>query len=193
MTFERFTERARYVVTQALDCATQRGDSCVGTEHLLIGLLREEYGVASRVLNVFMVREPEIDAHMTVDEPPDVENPGPLALPVSTTLRKSCEFALREALSLGHNYIGTEHLLLGLVRNDHSPAERLLSQWMGPLGARATADEVRKEVVRTLLADDKSQKHQTVLRVRARLAAARRDRHSVSVPGRMTFTVLEKG
>lgn len=119
--FERFTERARQVIILAQDEARVMKHGEIGIEHIFLGLILEEEGVAARVLSALDV---------TLDEArekvrriiPAVELPVVGQIPFSVLARKVMEGALREALSLGHNYIGTEHLLLALVRDDSTSA-----------------------------------------------------------------------
>jgi ATP-dependent Clp protease ATP-binding subunit ClpC len=141
--FERFTERARQVVVLAQEEARALKHNYIGTEHLLLGLLREEEGVAARVLDALDVSVEEVRAAVvrivgSGEEAPQGQ------IPFTPRAKKVLELALREALSLGHNYIGTEHILLGLVREDEGVAARIL------LDLDAEADKIRGEVMRTL-------------------------------------------
>ena len=96
----------------------------VGTEHVLLGLLREGEGVAARALDALAVSH---DAVRAAVQASSGEGPGsPDGHPFTPRAKKSLELALREALELGHNYIGTEHLLLGIVREGESMAMRIL-------------------------------------------------------------------
>jgi hypothetical protein len=116
-TFERFTPRARHVVSAAEPIAREGGQGHIGTEHLLLALYREPEGVAAQILN---------DSSLTLDKAEDAvrarAEPGPETLPEKPpfTPKAIAVFtsALASALELGHNYIGTEHLLLGLARGD---------------------------------------------------------------------------
>ena len=141
--FERFTERARKVVVLAQDEARHFNHNYIGTEHLLLGLLREDEGVAAQALyslNVVLdeVRE-QVESIVGYGE----EGTGAQA-PFTPRSKKVLELALREALQLGHNYIGTEHILLGLVRESEGVAARVLSN------LDVDPDKVRREVVRRL-------------------------------------------
>src|ERR1700744_5424047 len=93
--FERFTERARQVVVLAQEEARTLKHNYIGTEHILLGLLREEEGLVARIVGS--------GEEVTSGQ-----------IPFTPRAKKVLELALREALSLGHNYIGTEHILLGL-------------------------------------------------------------------------------
>jgi ATP-dependent Clp protease ATP-binding subunit ClpA len=112
--FERFTERARQVVVFAQDEARSLRHNYIGTEHILLGLLREEEGLAARVLDSLDVTAEEVRAHVgrIVGEGDEVVTG---QIPFTPRARRTLELALREALQIGHNYIGTEHILLGLV------------------------------------------------------------------------------
>jgi hypothetical protein len=112
--FERFTERARQVVVLAQDEARALKHNYIGTEHILLGLLREEEGLAARVLESLDITVEEVRAQVAriVGQGDEVTTG---QIPFTPRAKKVLELALREALSLGHNYIGTEHILLGLV------------------------------------------------------------------------------
>ena len=119
--FERFTERARQVVVLAQEEARTLKHNYIGTEHILLGLLREEEGLAARVLESLDITVERVRAQVVriVGSGEEVTSG---QIPFTPRAKKVLELALREALSLGHNYIGTEHILLGLVReNDHLP------------------------------------------------------------------------
>ena len=113
--FERFTEKARQVVVLAQDEAQALGHNYIGTEHLLLGLLREREGLAARVLHSLDVTVEEVRAQVArIVGRGDEVRAG--MIPFTPRAKKALELALREAQALGHNYIGTEHVLLGLVR-----------------------------------------------------------------------------
>ncbi len=141
--FERFTERARQVVVFAQEEARALKHNYIGTEHLLLGLLREEEGVAARVLDDFDVSIEEVRAAVVQVVGSGEEAPQG-QIPFTPRAKKVLELALREALSLGHSYIGTEHILLGLVREEEGVAARIL------LGSEVEAEKVRGEVMRFL-------------------------------------------
>jgi ATP-dependent Clp protease ATP-binding subunit ClpC len=123
--FERFTERARQVIVLAQAEARALKHNYIGTEHLLLGLLREEEGLAARVLASFGVTLEEVRADVAriVGQGEEVEGG---QIPFTPRAKKILELSLREALDLGHNYIGTEHLLLGLLREGEGVAVRIL-------------------------------------------------------------------
>ena len=141
--FERFTERARKVVVLAQEEARHFNHNYIGTEHLLLGLLREDEGVAARALASLNVTLDEVREQVESIVGYGEEGTGAQA-PFTPRSKKVLELALREALQLGHNYIGTEHILLGLVRESEGVAARVLSD----LGVRP--DDVRGELLRML-------------------------------------------
>ena len=123
--FERFTERARQVIVLAQAEARALKHNYIGTEHLLLGLLREEEGLAARVLASLGVALEEVRAEVAriVGQGDELEGG---QVPFTPRAKKILELSLREALDLGHNYIGTEHLLLGLLREGEGVAVRIL-------------------------------------------------------------------
>jgi ATP-dependent Clp protease ATP-binding subunit ClpA len=138
-TFERFTERARQVVVLAQDEARALGHGHIGTEHLFLGLIREGEGLAARVLATLDVtleaaraRVEELDGRG--------ESPPTGQIPFTPNAKKSLELALRQALSFRHNYIGTEHILLGVAA---ASPERLADFGL-------VADQVKVRVVELL-------------------------------------------
>jgi dihydroneopterin aldolase len=141
--FERFTHRAREAVVLAQEEAGRLRHNYIGTEHLLLGLLREDEGVAARALASLGVALEEARERVESIVGYGEEGPGPQA-PFTPRSKNVLELALREALQLGHNYIGTEHILLGLVMESEGVAVRVLSD----LGV--SPDEVRGELVRML-------------------------------------------
>ena len=132
--FERFTERARQVVVLAQEEARSLKHNYIGTEHLLLGLLREEEGVAARVLDGLEVSVEEVRAAVVRIVGSGEESPQG-QIPFTPRAKKVLELALREALSLGHNYIGTEHILAALVEDDEGIPARTLRRIGVDLGA----------------------------------------------------------
>ena len=123
--FERFTDRARRVVVLAQEEARTLDHGYIGTEHLLLGLIREGDGVAARALvslgiSLEAVREQVGEIIGRGQQPP------PGHIPFTPRAKKVLELALREAQQLGHDYIGTEHLLLGLIREGSGVAAQVL-------------------------------------------------------------------
>ena len=123
--FERFTDRARRVVVLAQEEAKSLNHNYIGTEHILLGLIQEGDGVAAKALgelgiSLDAVREQVIDIIGQGQQPPAGH------IPFTPRARKVLEYSLREALQLGHNYIGTEHMLLGLLREGEGVAAQVL-------------------------------------------------------------------
>jgi ATP-dependent Clp protease ATP-binding subunit ClpC len=143
--FEKFTDRARRVVVLAQEEARLLNHNAIGTEHLLLGIVHEGQGVAAQTLQALDIRLAAVRNAIEREVPRGVL-PSVGTLSFSPRAKTSLENALRESLQLGHNYIGTEHMLLGLIRTDDSRAARVLSD----LGA--TFDRVRAQVL-ALLAD----------------------------------------
>jgi len=141
--FDKFTDRARKVLTLAQDEAQRFNHNYIGTEHILLGLVREGEGVAARVLENMNVELPKV---RTAVEFIIGRGDRPVVGEVGLTPRakRVIELAIDEARRLGHNYIGTEHLLLGLVREGEGIAAGVLES----LGVNL--DKVRHEVIRVL-------------------------------------------
>jgi ATP-dependent Clp protease ATP-binding subunit ClpC len=141
--FERFTDRARRVVVLAQEEARDLGHNYIGTEHILLGLLREREGVAARALESLGI---SLDvARQQVGEIIGTGGGMPTGhIPFTPRAKKVLELSLREALQLGHNYIGTEHILLGLVREGDGVGAQVL------VGLGADLPTVRREVVNLL-------------------------------------------
>ncbi len=139
---ERFTQRARKVLSLAHQEAERVHQSSIGTEHLLIGLIEEDGGVAGRVLRE-MGMELERVREMILRLTGEGKNPPGGKLELSNDTQQVLEFAVDEARRLGHHYIGTEHLLLALVRTDGTAVEALRR-----LGV--TPDEIRRQTRRVL-------------------------------------------
>jgi ATP-dependent Clp protease ATP-binding subunit ClpC len=138
--FERFTERARQVVVLAQDEARKLGHNYIGTEHILLGLLREEEGLAARVLETLGITLEPVRAEVArIIGRGDEAASG--QIPFTPRAKKVLELSLREARSLRHNYIGTEHVLLGLVRENEGVAAHIL------LDFGADAQKIRNEVI----------------------------------------------
>jgi ATP-dependent Clp protease ATP-binding subunit ClpC len=123
--FERFTDRARHTVVIAQEEARALNHAYIGTEHLLLGLLRVPEGIAARAL-----RKLGIGADAVRHDVESIIGRGqaspPGHIPFTPRSKKVLELSLREALGLGHNYIGTEHILLGLVREGEGVAAQVL-------------------------------------------------------------------
>jgi ATP-dependent Clp protease ATP-binding subunit ClpA len=142
--FQRFTDRARRVVVLAQEEARMLEHDYIGTEHLLLGLIHEGEGVAAKTLLAL-----DVDLDTLRREVEALVGRGHGAarkghIPFTPQAKKVLELALRESVQLGHRYIGTEHLLLGLVREGEGPASQVLSQ------RGIELDTVRQEVIRLL-------------------------------------------
>jgi ATP-dependent Clp protease ATP-binding subunit ClpA len=141
--FERFTPRARQVVVLAQEEAQLLRHNYLGTEHILLGLLREEEGIAARVLGSLDVAVDRVRAQV-VRLVGSLDESAPGQLPFTPRAKKALQLSLREALSLGHHYIGTEHLLLGLLREGEGVAIRVLMD----LGAGP--EKIRSQVLQQM-------------------------------------------
>ena len=141
--FERFTDRARRVVVLAQEEAKMLNHNYIGTEHILLGLIHEGEGVAAKALeslgiSLDAVREQVQDIIGQGQQQPTGH------IPFTPRAKKVLELSLREALQLGHNYIGTEHILLGLIREGEGVAAQVLVK----LGA--DLNRVRQQVIQLL-------------------------------------------
>ena len=141
--FERFTDRARRVVVLAQDEARRLNQNYIGTEHLLLGLIHEGDGIAARALETMGISLEAVRAQV-IEIIGEGEQPTTGHIPFTPRARKVLEFSMREALQLGHNYIGTEHILLGLLREGDGVAAQVLIK----LGA--DLNNVRQTVIELL-------------------------------------------
>lgn len=139
--FDRFTDRARKVMALAREEARRFNHEYIGTEHILLGLVKEGSGVAANVLQNLDVelKKVRLEIEKIVQTGPDLISVG--QLPFTPRVKKTLEFAMEEARALGHNYIGTEHLLLGLLREQEGVAAQVLMN----LGLKL--DDVREEII----------------------------------------------
>jgi ATP-dependent Clp protease ATP-binding subunit ClpC len=141
--FERFTDRARRVVVLAQEEARMLNHSSIGTEHVLLGLIHEGEGVAARALEALGISLGDVRSE--IEEIVGQGQTLPYShIPFTPRAKKVLELSLREALQLGHNYIGTEHILLGLVAEGEGVAGQVLAR------RGATMERVRAEVVSLL-------------------------------------------
>jgi ATP-dependent Clp protease ATP-binding subunit ClpC len=149
--FDRFTDRARKVMGLARQEAQRLNHEYIGTEHILLGLVQEESGVAANVLKNMDVdlKKIRIEVEKLVQSGGATVTMG--QLPFTPRAKKVLEYALEEASQLGHNYIGTEHLLLGLLRESDGVAAQVL------LNLGLKLEEVRDEVLELLGAELPSQ------------------------------------
>jgi ATP-dependent Clp protease ATP-binding subunit ClpC len=123
--FERFTQHARQVVVWAQEEARGLKNDYIGTEHILVGLLREEHGLAARALESHGVTLERVRVLVVRIVAPGKE-PRSGQIPFTPQAKQMLETAPREALSLGQDYVATEHILLGLLRHDEGVAVRIL-------------------------------------------------------------------
>jgi len=143
--FERFTDRARNVVVLAQEEARLLKHNYIGTEHLLLGLIRESDGIAARALESLGIG---LDAvRQQVEEIIGQGKQAPSGrIPFTPRAKKVLELSLREALQLQHNYIGTEHILLGLLREGEGVAAQVLVRLDGDLSkVRQRVIQLQKE------------------------------------------------
>lgn len=145
--FERFTDRARRVVVLAQEEARMLDHDCIGTEHLLLGLIHEGDGVAAKALAALGIDLQTVRQHVEGYGGHEPARPG--EIPFTPRAKKVLELSLREALQLGHNYIGTEHILLGLIREGEGIAAKVLMQLV-PGPDESALNRVRQEVIRLL-------------------------------------------
>jgi ATP-dependent Clp protease ATP-binding subunit ClpA len=123
--FERFTAYARHTVVLSQEEARRMNHNYIGTEHILLGLLGEPAGIAYRVLEAHGITLKSARQEVTELIGPGKQEPGK-HIPFTPRAKKTLELALREALQLHHNYIGTEHILLGLIREDDGVAAQIM-------------------------------------------------------------------
>ncbi|MBF0197606.1 MAG: ATP-dependent Clp protease ATP-binding subunit [Planctomycetes bacterium] len=145
--FDKFTDRARKVIALARQEAERLNNDYIGTEHVLMGLIKEGSGVASNILENL-----NVDPEKVLLEIEKIVQPGSNTvtmgqLPFTPRTKKMLEYSLEEMRNLGHNYIGTEHLLLGLIRENDSEAAQVM------ISMGIELDLVRKEVLKILGAD----------------------------------------
>ena len=147
--YEKLTDRAHTVMQFANQGALHRNHEYIGTEHILLGLIKEDGGVVSCVLKNLGIDRGRIrqEVDKLVERGPTLSTLGTLGkLPQTPRARKVVEYSIEEARSLGHNYIGTEHILLGLLREQEGVAAQVLLN----LGMRV--DVTRTEIQRVLAA-----------------------------------------
>jgi ATP-dependent Clp protease ATP-binding subunit ClpA len=167
--FERFTDRARRVVVLAQEEARRLNHNHIGTEHLLLGLIHEGEGVAAQALESLGI-SPEA-VRQQIEEIIGEGRQVPLGrIPYTPRAKKVLELSLREALQLGHNYIGTEHILLGLIREGKGAAAQVLVK----LGADLS--RVRQQVIQLLSETRGEQEPGTGPAARRLRPAGRRER-----------------
>jgi ATP-dependent Clp protease ATP-binding subunit ClpC len=182
--FERFTERARRVIVLAQEEARLLNHDYVGTEHLLLGLAHEGQGVAAKALEVLGIRLETLRSQVE-----EIIGRGQRApsghIPFTPRAKKVLELSLRQALELGHDYIGTEHLLLGLIREGEGVAAQVLvklgadlprarGQVIELLSGHAGGMEAaaRSRLVRMTVPDDLREAEEQLAQVRRQKEAA---------------------
>lgn len=182
---ERFTQRARRALSLAQEEAERLQHSSIGTEHLLLGLIREEGGVAGRVLRELGLELPRVEELVKRLSKESNSNPD-VELGLSPGTKKVLEYAVDEARRMGHHYIGTEHLLLGLIREAQNPALEVLRR----LGI--SPQEVRRQT-RNVLQDSPLQQTGTRQGERVTRGASRRGEKTPTIDQLATdLTLLAK-
>ncbi|MCH7592660.1 MAG: AAA family ATPase, partial [Planctomycetes bacterium] len=148
--FERFTDRARKVMALANQEAQRFNHEYIGTEHILLGLVKEGSGVGANVLKNLDVdlRKVRLEVEKLVKSGPETVTMG--KLPQTPRAKKVIEYAIEEARNLNHNYVGTEHLLLGLLREQDGVAAQVL------MNLNLRLEDVREEVLNLLGASEEA-------------------------------------
>ena len=161
--YERFTDRARKVMQLANQKAQRFNHEYIGTEHILLGLVKEGSGVAANVLKNLDVdlRKIRLEVKKIVQSGPDMVTMG--KLPQTPRAKKVIEYSMEEARSLNHNYVGTEHILLGLLREQEGVAAQVLERFEVNFSA------VRNRVVDLLESPDYQRRNEAARR-RTRIA-----------------------
>jgi len=153
--FERFTDQARRIVALAQEEARTLNHNDIGTEDILLALIHEGSGIAAQALKALGITEEA--ARQRVEEVTDRDRQGPRRgrVPLTPLAKKVLELSLREAIAIGSSRIGTEHILLGLVRLGESPAEQVLA------GLGVDPNRVRQQVIRLVSASRGNQEPET--------------------------------
>ena len=190
--FERFTDRARRVVVLAQEEARMLNHNYIGTEHILLGLIHEGEGVAAKALESLGIALEGV--RQQVEEIIGQGQQAPSGhIPFTPRAKKVLELSLREALQLGHNYIGTEHILLGLIREGEGVAAQVLVK----LGA--DLNRVRQQVLQLLSGYQGKEPTEGTPGAAARAPRRRRSCSTSSVatspsrPGRASWTRSSAG
>jgi ATP-dependent Clp protease ATP-binding subunit ClpC len=144
--FERFTDRSQRVVVLAQEEARTLNHEYVGTEHILLGLIREGGGVAAQALESLGISEEAARRRVEEIVGRGQADPARRDLPFTPRGKKVLQLSLREAMALGHGYVGTEHILLGLIREDEGVATRVLD------GLGVDPNRIRQQVIRLVSA-----------------------------------------
>jgi ClpA/ClpB-like protein len=183
--FERFTGRARHVVVLAQEEARLLNHNYIGTEHILLGLLGEPESIAGKVLSEFgFTRDAgREDVEQRVGRGKSAQSGH---IPFTPRAKKTLELSLREALTLGHNYIGTEHILLGLIREGEGVAYQILTE-------RTDLATLRAAVIDAIPAPSTAESEPDETNAVLRWLRARLSRHSTTVPFRPETATVEAG
>ena len=177
--FERFTDRARRVVVLAQEEARMLNHNYIGTEHILLGLIHEGEGVAAKALESLGISLEAV--RQQVEEIIGQGQQAPSGhIPFTPRAKKVLELSLREALQLGHDYIGTEHILLGLIREGEGVAAQVLVR----LGA--DLNRVRQQVIQLLHGWHSEEPETTHPELRPRPAGGRERRLLAALQARVT-------
>jgi len=171
---ERFTQRARKVLALAHQEAERMHQPAIGTEHVLLGLIDEMGGIASRVLQELGLEPDRVKEITERLSPPSSQSEGQIEL--SSGVQQVLEFSIEEARRLGHHYIGTEHLLLALIRSDQGLAGEVLKK----LGL--TAEQIRRQVRRVLSESSASTQAQAQTPQQKKAAASEKEKDKGKTP-----------
>jgi ATP-dependent Clp protease ATP-binding subunit ClpC len=164
--FERFTDRARRVIVDAQNEARSLGHNYIGPEHILLGLIHEGDGVGAKALEAMQISTDTIRGRIEEITGRGQVSPGKGHIPFTPRAKKVLELSLREALQLGHNYIGTEHILLGLIHEGDGVAAQVL------VGLGVDLDRTRQLVIQILSGRQREESASAVAEdLRDRLAA----------------------
>jgi uncharacterized protein (DUF2141 family) len=185
--FERFTGRARHVVVLAQEEARLLNHNYIGTEHILLGLLGEPESIGGKVLGEFgFTRDAgREDVEQRVGQGKSIQSGH---IPFTPRAKKTLELSLREALSLGHNYIGTEHILLGLIREGEGVAYQMLAERTNLARLRGAVIEAIPLAPSPDIGEAPDETNAVLRWLRSRLT-----RHSTSVPFRPETATVEAG
>jgi ATP-dependent Clp protease ATP-binding subunit ClpC len=164
--FERFTDRARLVIVDAQNEARSLGHNYIGPEHLLLGLIHEGDGVGAKALEAMQISTDTVRGRIEEITGRGQAPPTTGHIPFTPRAKKVLELSLREALQLGHNYIGTEHILLGLIHEGDGVAAQVL------VGLGVELDRTRQLVIQILTGRHQEESASAVAEdLRDRLAA----------------------
>jgi len=164
--FERFTDRARRVIVDAQNEARSLSHNYIGPEHILLGLINEGDGVGAKALEAMQISTDTVRGRIEEITGRGQAPPSTGHIPFTPRAKKVLELSLREALQLGHNYIGTEHILLGLIHEGDGVAAQVL------VGLGVELDRTRQLVIQILTGRHREETASAVAEdLRDRLAA----------------------